>query len=198
MSYSYEEIMEREDVFGARRRALEESFFAKRDAELLANLQRQSANQEAKQALRAASGIADEAVLEHLVAANITAETVTALEVIPLLAVAWADGNLDEREKKAVLSASEAEGIRPGSSAYALLDSWLREPPSDSLLVAWKDFIQAAQKSLSPQALSALREDVLNRARKVARASGGLLGVRSVSEAEDRVFHELEQAFRST
>ncbi len=187
--------MPSEDSFGERRRVLEESFFAQRNAELLANLKLKAATQEMRQALAAASGITDDAVLDHLLAANIRAETITALGIVPLLAVAWADGRLDENEKQAVLAACEAEGIMPGSDGYRLLDSWLRDHPSDELLTAWKNFIKAAAKKLSPVALTALQEDVLNRAEKIAHASGGILGIHSASTAEEKVIGELRQAF---
>jgi len=188
-------IMDREEVFGERRRALEESFFAKRNAELLAQLRQKVSAESTKQELKTASGITDEAILDHLLAASISAETITALGIVPLLAVAWADGRLDEKEKKAVLEACEAEGIEMGTSAYGLLDSWLKEQPSPQLLSAWKDFIKAAKHKLSPEALTALREDVVHRAQKIARASGGLLGINTVSTTEQEMVLELQQAF---
>jgi hypothetical protein len=186
-----------EDFLAERRRGLEEAFFAKRNAELLANLKQNLATQEQKQALAAASGISDETVLNHLLDANIHAETIAALGVVPLLAVAWADGQLDDREKQSVLAACEAEGITPGSDCYLLLESWLRQPPSVELLTAWKDFISAAKVKLSPEALSALQDDVLGRATKIADSSGGLLGIHTISAEEQRVLEELKQSFSS-
>ena len=187
--------MQSDEFMSDRRRALEDSFFAKKNAELLERLKRNLDSTDRKKALAAASGITDDAVLEHLLQANIQAETVAALGVVPLLAVAWADGKLDEREKQAVLTACETEGLQPGSEAYHLLDGWLKEPPTPELLAAWKDFIAAARTKLSPEALTALKDDVLGRARKIATTSGGILGISTISGDEQRVLGELENAF---
>ena len=40
-----------------------------------------------------------------------------------------------------------------------------------------------------------LREDLLGRAREVAEAAGGFLGVRSISRREETVLRELESVF---
>jgi hypothetical protein len=184
-----------EEFLNERRRVLEESFFQERNRQLLDKLRNHMATKEKKEALAAASGITDEAVLDHLIEANIASTTISALGIVPLIAVAWADGALDERERKAVLTACEAEGVTSGSVSYELLQRWLSDPPNPALLSAWKDFVAAASKTLSPIALAALKEDVLGRARKIAHASGGILGIGSISAKEQESLRELEQAF---
>ena len=186
-----------DEVLKERQRVLEESFLMDRDRQLLEMLRKQLSSPDRKKALAAASGISDEKVLDHLIEANIGSETIAALGIIPLVAVAWADGEPDEREKQAVLSACECEGITPDSISYALLQSWLVDEPDAMLFNAWKDFIAAASKSLSPIALQALKDDVLGRARKVAHASGGILGIGSISSDEEERLRDMELAFPS-
>lgn len=186
-----------EDFLAERRRALEESFFHKRNQELLDKLKRQLSSQEHKKALATASGISDDAVLDHLLAAHISGETIAAVAIAPLVVVAWADGKLDEREKQAILSASETEGIAPHTLSYELLQDWLNSPPNDVLLSAWKDYVRAARQKLSSQALEALKTDVLGRARKVAHASGGILGLAKISAAEEQVLRDLERTLQA-
>ena len=145
--------MSSDDSWTERGRQLHQSFFAKRNEQRLAELRETLTANERKQALASASGISDDEVFDHLLNANIQAETIAALGIVPLLAVAWADGQLDDREKQAVLAACEDEGIAPGSQCYALLDGWLQQAPSANLLSEWKDFISAARTKLSAEAL---------------------------------------------
>jgi hypothetical protein len=167
----------------------------KRNEELLQPLKGKITTEDKKQALKAASGISNEQILDSLLTANFGPDSIIAVGIVPLLAVAWADGSLDENEKRAVLEAAEAEGLSRGTEAYNLFESWLLEPPSQELLTAWRDFISAAKFKFSTEALTALREDVLDRAQKIARASGGALGISSVSAAEEKMVCELEEAF---
>ena len=48
---------------------------------------------------------------------------------------------------------------------------------------------------LSPSQRTALRAELVERARHVAEAAGGFLGLGSVSEAEKQVIAELEKPF---
>lgn len=185
------------DVWAEREKALEKAFFLKRDQELLTKLRDQMAATEKKAGLRSVSGITDDAVLDHLVSADIGAETVAALALVPLVAVAWADNKIDDAERKAILSASESEGIAPGTVCYNLLQDWLSEEPEASVVAAWKDYVGAIAHKLGPGAQEAFKSDVLGRATKVARAAGGVLGLSSISANEQRVLDDLESAFSS-
>jgi hypothetical protein len=50
---------------------------------------------------------------------------------------------------------------------------------------------------MPPQELAALKAGLMERAKAVARASGGFLGVGAVSSAEQDSIDRLESAFRS-
>ena len=179
-----------------RRRALEEAFFAKENEELLERLRRADAAQSRKAALAAASGIADDAVLERLAALGLGADTLAALALVPLVAVAWADGGIDDKERSAVLAAAEEAGIGRQAASRELLARWLREPPPRELLAAWTDYTRAVSATLDDAARQALRADLLGRARRVAEAAGGFLGLgRRVSANEETVLRRLEDAF---
>jgi hypothetical protein len=62
---------------------------------------------------------------------------------------------------------------------------------------AWKDYVRALHGSVSDDSLVALRTEVLARAKAVARAAGGILGVGSTLGTEQDVLDELEMAFRA-
>ncbi|MHC4177614.1 MAG: hypothetical protein ACYSWU_08910 [Planctomycetota bacterium] len=170
----------REGSFSGRRRELEEKFFLERDRELLRALREEAASKERKKALADASGI-----------------TVAALSLVPLVAVAWADGSLDVKERQAILAAAEQKGMQkkehPG---YQLLQRWLKRKPDPKLLAVWRGYVAALAQPLSEDARDTLKEDLLGRARAVAEAAGGLLGLgNKISKSEQATLSDLAQVF---
>lgn len=182
-------------VLAERKKALEEQFFARQEKELRERVRRQAEEQSRRAGLAEASGLDDPAVLDRLAGLGLDGETVTALELVPLVEVAWADKILHQAEREAVLRAAEESGVGAGSPAHALLESWLENRPSRELVRAWKDYVEALVAELGPEERQALREEVLGRAHAVAEAAGGFLGIGKVSEAERAVLAELERAF---
>lgn len=186
----------RDEFLGDRKRALEEQFFRQRERRLLEKARREADAKARRRSLSAASGISDETVLERLDALGLEADTVCALSLVPLVGVAWADGHLDAREEEAVLAAAAQCGLEPQSPGHELLRSWLDEAPGERLMATWKAYVKALAESLGSEELSALRSDLLGRARRVAEAAGGFLGLgKKVSAAEEKVLAELEEAF---
>ncbi len=178
-----------------RRRELEEKFFHDRDQELLQALREKTASQERKKALAEASGISDAELLDRLDELDVSPETLAALSLVPLIAVAWADGKLDDKERKAVLEAAAQKGIDAEHPASPLLKDWLRQKPAATLVDVWKLYAAALAQSLDEASKTALKDDLLGRAGAVAEAAGGLLGFgNKVSKSEQAVLDELEQA----
>ena len=150
-----------------------------------------------RQGLAEVSGIDDAAVLAKLAELDIEAGTWAAISLIPLVEVAWADGKIDEKERDAVLSAAEANGILRGSAAFELLESWLSRRPDARLLEAWGEYIVGLCAKLGDGEKAAVKEKVVGRARAVAEAAGGFLGLGSkVSKEENAVLESLARAFR--
>ncbi len=179
-----------------RRNKLEEAFFAKENERLRQRLREADEARSRKEALAAASGITDDAVLERLAALGLGGGTLAALSLVPLVVVAWADGGIDDKERSAVLAAAAEVGAGAEEVSRQLLDRWLREPPPRELLAAWTDYIRATSATLGDEARRALKAELLGRARRVAEAAGGFLGLgRKVSAAEEAALERLEQAF---
>jgi hypothetical protein len=178
-----------------RKKSLEESFFAKHNRELLEKLRQKTDAATRRQQLVAASGIRSETLIDELVAIGLDGESLAALGLVPLLQVAWADGKVQQREHDALLEAAKKSGVAPGTTGYELLLSWIDREPDDKLFAAWKEYVRALRGAMSEQALRALRDEVLARAKSVARSAGGILGVGSVWGSEKDVIRELEEAF---
>ena len=183
------------EVLGNRGRALEEAFFAHHERKLLETARAAAQEHATREALAAASGIHDPAVLDTIADLGISVETVAALGLVPLVEVAWADRTIHDEEHAAVLKAAEESGIEPGSPARALLDEWLESRPPATLLAAWKDYVESLDAALDPGERETLRDELMERARHVAEAAGGFLGVKKISAAEKAMLEELERAF---
>jgi len=182
--------------FSGRRSELEEEFFRKRDAELLQALREQTASKKKKEALACAAGIDDEELLDQLIELEVCGETAAALSLIPLIVVAWADGNIDDKERNAILTAAESQGVEKDEPGHDMLERWLTQKPEAKLLNVWKNYVGALLPSLTPEAKDALKTDLLGRARSVAQAAGGILGFgNKISKSEQAALDDLERVF---
>jgi hypothetical protein len=180
-------------ILGDRGRSLEDEFFRREDQRLVAKLKELKEAEATRESLTKASGISDPAVLDRLLKLGIRAETIAALAVVPLAEVAWADGSLDTKERRAI---AERSGVTKGSAAESLLEAWLDRRPDPSLLTAWTEMVKGMKAQLSPEDAQRLKTGLLERARAVADASGGMFGIGSkVSKAEEDMLKKLEAAF---
>ena len=99
---------------------------------------------------------------------------------------------MDEKEREAILQAAEHNGMISTAAARELLDSWLREKPSEDLLSAWREFVYAVRPTIDVKSYAALQDAAMTRARTIAESSGGLLGLHKVSHVEDTALTQLK------
>lgn len=183
------------ELFAERRRALEEEFFARQNAELLEAMRASVQTEHRKEELRRTSGIADDRILQHLIDAGMTAATLTAAALVPLVAVAWADGRLEEVERNQVLR--YARTLELGEEANRLLAHWLEAPPGRRLFDTWVEYVKSILPALEPGAREQLRSTTLVRAEGVADAAAGEpYGVgRRISDEEREALRLIKDAF---
>lgn len=180
----------------ARGRALEEAFFRRRDATAREALRAEREHDEALSGLARVCGVNNEALLEPLVAQGLRAETAAALFLVPLIAVAWADGRVQDAERAEIELSARDFGIEEGSACAELFHGWLRDPPDPQLFYAWVDCARALAAELDDDHRWALEDEMLGRARRVAHASPGALryGPRTTWD-EKRALEILADAF---
>lgn len=183
------------DAFKARERALEEEFFHRVDEKLLVNLRTNLARDAERQRLAAATGFCDEDLLSELIEVGVSAEAVAAISLVPLVLVAWADGKVNAKERSTILNAAKEQGIGKESPAAKLLEHWLDTEPRPQLAATWRHYVRVVTERMSDEATNARRDDVVRRARAVAKASGDPLRFGKISSEAKRVIAELEQAF---
>jgi tellurite resistance protein len=180
-----------------RRKALEEEFFQKEERKKLDQLREKAGRDRSIDELKGISGIADAKVLGDLVDAGVDAETLVAFTLVPLVAVAWASGSVSDAEREAVLRAAAESGVREGTAARDSLERMLRDkPPRRSLLKTWASYASSLYQSLGEKQRERLASDVTGRARDVASAAGGFLGIGAVSAEEEAVLEEIAAVFR--
>lgn len=183
------------DSFASRRIGLEAEHFHKKDEELVGKLRTVFNRKLDREQLRTETGISNEEVLDRLIAVNAKGEMLLAFRLYPLVEMAWADGSIDKREAKAVIDAAMKLGVPPKSAALEAIEAWLKRGPTPDGRTAWYMFANELRKTLTPAELDAFRDQLLEGARAVARASGGILGVAfEVSEKERRVLDGIAKA----
>ena len=177
-------------------RTLVEALFRAQDQEIMRQFKDRLETQNRRQQLAQLCGVHDEALLDHLIALDVQPEAVAAIAAIPLVVVAWADWTVQDAERQAIIQAAEASGVTSQDGRYPILEYWLSKRPKPELLEAWKHYIAALCRQLSREEVETLKHDLLDRARQVAKAAGGILGYgNKVSAQEQAVLQTLEQAF---
>ncbi len=179
----------------AKARALTDSFFAEENARVLKQLREATAREEKKKEFREYLNIDNDEVLEALIELAVEPETLVAFTLVPLVEVAWADGEIQPKERDAILKAAIERGVAEGSPTHILLRNWLQTPPNPMLLETWKGYIEELMASLGDRTRAHMKTGVMGRARAIAEAAGGFLGVASISAAEKKMLDELEWSF---
>ena len=134
----------------------------------------------------------DGKAIQHLLALDISDESLAALSLIPLVEVAWADGSIDRKEKDAIVTAARNLAPAHDTATCELLDHWLTHRPDGVVLEAWHRYVGAYTQTLGAIARDAFKQQLLYAARTVAESAGGVLGRGNrVSKLERLVLEDL-------
>ncbi len=173
-----------------------DAIFHEQEKQLLEAFRKRLEKAGRREQLTQISGIRDEAVLDHLIELGITPETLAALELVPIVFVAWADGKVQAEEREVIVQLAKSAGIEPQDGRYPLLEHWLKSRPGAEMLEAWKHYVQELRRQLDAKEVEGLRHELLDRTYSVARATGGFLGFGDkMSPAERAVLDKLEEVF---
>jgi hypothetical protein len=185
------------DGWTGRRAAQEDEYFRNRDQELIEQAQLHAQDEAQLRDLAEATGVTDGDLLQILQTLGYTPETVTLLHVVPLLQVAWADGNVSGPEREVIIGAARSRGVVAGSPANLKLSEWLIHPPPDVLCDGTLHVLGSLTKSRPAGEREAVERGLLSSCATVASASGGVFGFRKVSGKEqqvlDRIGYELQR-----
>jgi hypothetical protein len=183
------------DAFERRRRSFEAQYFGRKEAHLVSKLKQVFGRKVDKESVSRATGIKNERLLESLVALNLSGDLMAAFNLLPLVEVAWADGAVDEREVRALMTAIEEQGIQPGTPAHARMEFAIKHGPDPEAKKVWYLYAEELKNTLSAKELDEFRQDILETSRTVANVSGGLLNIAfTISPNEQRVLDAVAKA----
>ena len=165
--------------------AHEESYHRRRDEALIEKLRLEMERQKTADAIKEQTSVADEELLQRLAEFGITQETVPVLHLLPLLDVAWADGEIQDNERTLLLDAAEATGVVSGP-ARERFEAYLSTPPPRDLVTAATDFIAQLLHVLPEGERDAIKGNLVEYSWRVADACGGVFGLWGRVEEEEK------------
>ena len=117
-------------------------------------------------------------------------ETARILHLVPIIQVAWADNSIQDEERTQILGMAASRGISGGAMDF--LELLLDQRPSD---LFFERTNKVLAHILASDETGRESDDLLEQARAVAGASGGILGFRKVSPDERALLDDLEKLF---
>jgi hypothetical protein len=176
--------MTEHEKLGERGRAMEEDYFRKRDRELIEKIRQAKADEDAKKAMGASTGLQDPGLLQALLDLGFTPDTVSLLPLVPVVQMAWAEGGVTKQEFDQVLQLAAARGIAEGSPAHQQLIDWLGTCPPPAVFAGAGRLIRAMLDSGSGT-VDVTADELVAYCEQIAGVSGGMFGFGRVS-AEER------------
>jgi hypothetical protein len=174
-----------------RGRGLEDEYFRRQEQELIEKLRKRGEEAAKRRELSERTGVADEEVLGDLRALGYTPDTVALLHLVPLVQIAWAEGNVSERERELIVKAARSHGVAAGSDADRQLTAWLDTQPSSDFFQKNLRAIRVMLEAQSPETREASQRDLLTYCTSIASASGGIMGFGKVSDDERKLLEQI-------
>ena len=171
---------------------LEEQFFKGVDHQLLGKLREQMEQEQSAEAIMRLTSIGDKALAERIAGLKVAPETLAAFCLVPLVAVAWANDNVDADEKYVIDRAAKSAGL--DDNCLKLLSGWLAARPGSELFDTWCQYAKVLAMSMTETERVAMQKHVVSQATAVAKASGGVLGIGAISPNEKSVLDKISGA----
>jgi len=160
------------------RAAHEGEYFSKRDKELIDQLRSKLSVERATLDIEQ-SGLHDHALAENLASLGIVRATIPVLHLVPIIKVGWASGRVEPEERELLEMAARQAGIAEGSECWSAFQDMLVQAPDQKLYDAALAYIVAVEPTSD-------RKSLLETARSVADATGGLFGFLGNIEKAER------------
>jgi hypothetical protein len=171
------------DSISERGRSLEDDYFRRKDRELVEKMRRAAVADEARKDLSSRTGLQDPEMLGELEALGFTPDTVSLLPLVPVIQVAWAEGDVSDAERTLLVQLARSRGITEGSAADRQLTTWLQRRPEPWVFERAMRLVRAMLAS--PGQESALTaDDLVKYCESIAAASGGIFGINKISTEE--------------
>lgn len=169
-----------------RARSKEDEYFRRAEADLLEKVRTRVAKEAERRKLGEYHGVEDEEILKAFEEAGYDRDTVQVLHLVPILQVAWVDGEVSKAERAEILKIAAARNVAEGSPAHAKLLSWLEAPPSPAFFERTMEIISRLLELFPEEKRASLQSDVMSASLAVASASGGFLGLGSKVSTDEQ------------
>jgi len=146
--------------------------------------------------LASVAGIDDDDVLDALMAAGFTADTLPALELAPIAFAAWASNVVTDEESQAAIWSMHESRLFEHPGASSIVQTWLDIRPERELWALWVSYTKCRLQNLRPATRRTIGRQLLDQATSVALASGGFLGIGKVCGAEQAVLDGICNVYR--
>jgi hypothetical protein len=177
---------------------VEENHFSHQTSDILHHLRVAEERTEARHQLAQVSGITNESIVNDLLEHDVTAATVAALPLVPLVLTAWADGAMDAPERAAIMKAMADHDLIPSQPAHELLVSWLDVAPEPALFGVWEIYVRGIREVMDAETFAEWKNRIMDRAEFIAAAAGGFMGIGfTISAAEKSMLVKLDSSFRA-
>ena len=171
---------------GRARSKKEEEYFLRAEAELLEKVRVRAAKEAERKAMGEQHGVEDPEILAAFEDAGYDRHTVRILHLVPILQIAWVDGEISKAERDEILRLAAARGVDEGSPAHVRLLSWLDAPFFFEFFERTMTILARLIEALPEERETTLQGEIMTSALKVASASGGFLGLGSKVSAEEK------------
>ena len=133
----------------------------------------------------------DAEILKLLASMGIDDLSFRVLPLLPLVRVAWADGEISDAEREVIETTAQNQyGL--GVEGRRVLNNWLTYPPSERSLRRGELALRAiAEKSNDFDLGENVLKDALKLSRSVAKATGGLWGLGAIGKEEKAALKDL-------
>ncbi|MBA2660969.1 MAG: TerB family tellurite resistance protein [Bradymonadaceae bacterium] len=174
----------------------EEQYFQKEEREARERLRQEQ--QLAAIRLQERKGIAEalhtnDEIANEAMSLGFDADTAPVLPFVPIIQVAWADGNVSNAENRKVLELAGQYGLAEGSPAHNFLKLLISERPSAAFFARVTTLMQRIVKD-NPD--DSINSNLLDLCVAVAQASGGFFGLTNPIGKEERaLLQEFAAAF---
>jgi hypothetical protein len=167
----------------------------KREQERMSEI-RTKAQESAISQLLEALGVRDPHIVHELTEVGFDTKTSRLLYLVPVIEVAWSDGNVTRREALEIERIARVNGVDEGGEAHNRLMEWLNHRPTDHFFQVCRRGVKLMLHDRSPIEARSLRRDLIEYCTRIAKVSGVFLSsVSGVSPEEERTLDDLMREF---
>lgn len=148
------------------------------------------------EALSDALGIQDAAVLKAFLAQGLGPATAPAIDLVPVVFVAWARPQESIGESAATIEAVHEMELRGFPETWHVIQNWLDIRPGQELWDLWVRYMQCRLGSMSVEQRKGLHKRMRRQAYFVAKASGGWVGIGPICKEEQEVLDQIDTIFK--